>query len=236
MKPLRLLLICLALAPPQMALGAPDRLTGPQVRTLVQNALTEQGLMGDMTISDHRTYPGCDTSPTVRPRNAGWTSVELTCARPTPWKRVISTGISGLTPLTNRTDQPLEKTVLVLTESLAGGTVLEAGHLGSKPVHRIPSDALTGAAEDYVGRRLTANLAAGRPLLGRHLEFDWLVGLNTPVAIVLELSGINVLSTGIAMENGQRGDLINVQNSSSGRIIRATVDGANKVIVRPKMN
>jgi flagella basal body P-ring formation protein FlgA len=212
-----------------------QRLSGDEISKIVTQALEAEGLSASVNISSNRTYPGCEQPVLARPKDSGWQSVEISCAAP-KWSRIVRTGLSAPILLTSSTPAPLDQSVLVLVEPLRGGTVLDATHLALKPVARTPLGALTGTPSDYVGRVLTATMAADRPLLARHLDYDWMVEENTPVAIAVSMNGANILSTGVALANGQRGDLIEVRNAGSGRVIRAFVAGQNKVIVRPKLN
>jgi flagella basal body P-ring formation protein FlgA len=87
-----------------------------------------------------------------------------------------------------------------------------------------------------IGRTLTVNLGEGRPVLARHLEHNWLVTEGTPVAIVYNAAGMLILASGIAAENGQRGQIIAVRNVGSDRLVKAIVTERNKVRVAAKMN
>lgn len=225
-----ILISALCLAQPVQAAS----LTGAQVSDLVQEALSGAGLSGTPQISSARRYPECEATPEVRPTDRSWQTVEVACASPA-WKRVIRTG-AGTAPPVAHSVTAREQTVVVLTEPLAEGTLLQPEHLAQKPVSRVPAHALQGDPSDYVGRRLTSHLAEGRPLLARHLEHVYVVTQDAPVAIEIKSQGIAILSAGIAVDSGQTGERIRVRNSSSGRIVRGIVTGANKVRVFPKTN
>nr|WP_228028358.1 flagellar basal body P-ring formation chaperone FlgA [Donghicola mangrovi] len=126
--------------------------------------------------------------------------------------------------------------VLTLTESLAKGTVIEPQHLTLKPVSEGSLDGLMTDPASVIGRTLTVNLGQGRPVLARHLELNWLVTEGTPVAIVYDAGGMLILASGIAAENGQRGQIIAVRNLGSDRLVKAIVTERNKVRVAAKMN
>lgn len=83
-----------------------------------------------------------------------------------------------------------------------------------------------------VRRRITAGQIVGRHLLSQH----FLINSGAIVTIMVNLDGFSASTQGTAMENGQLGQSIKVQNNSSGVIIEAVVRGENLVETQPKRN
>ncbi len=213
-------------------------LDGAKVRDLVQAALTAAGRPGQPVVSANRGFPPCDTNPTVSPTGTGWHAVRLSCDTPQPWHRMIRVQGGTALPLRHAAPHPPpqdRQSVLVLTESLRRGTVLGPAHLKRADMTATTPETRILTPEQAIGRRLKQDLGAGRPLLARHLEHDWLVQQNDPVTITTTVGAIRIDASGVALEQGQLGQAIRVINPSSGRTIHAIVTGANKVALRPNM-
>lgn len=90
------------------------------------------------------------------------------------------------------------------------------------------------AAADVIGRRMKTPLSARRPLQTRHLMPSFMIEEESKVLITSQAGGISVDMVGYALENGQFGDWIEVQNASSGKTVMAKVIDEKKVVVIAK--
>lgn len=211
-------------------------LDGQAVQAVIAQALRDAGQGGAPVVSANRPYPPCMDPLNVAPHQGGWQAVQVTCASPGGWNRVIRIEGGAAAPrLPGVTDDAPQRPALVLTESLPRGTVLEATHLREAPIGARARGDLVMSPETAIGRRLKSNLGAGQPLLARHLEHDWQVDVGGPVTIATDLGGIRIEAAGVALEPGQMGQDIRVTNAGSGEVVHVTVTGRNKVTVRPNI-
>lgn len=211
-------------------------LDGQAVQARIAQALVDAGQGGAPVVSANRPYPPCADPLDVAPHQGGWQAVQVTCAGPGGWSRVIRIegGIAAPRLPGVPEDQP-QRPALVLAESLPRGTVLDAGHLREAPIGARARGDLVVSLDSAIGRRLKSNLGAGQPLLARHLEHDWQVAEGGPVTIATNLGGIRIEAAGVALEPGQLGQDIRVTNAGSGEVVHVTVTGRNKVTVRPNI-
>jgi flagellar basal body P-ring formation protein FlgA len=77
--------------------------------------------------------------------------------------------------------------------------------------------------ETVVGLKLRRAVAAGAPLAPAALASPRLVERGQIVTLQASSGGISVAMTGTALQDGARGAVIDVQNSSSGRRVQAIV-------------
>jgi flagella basal body P-ring formation protein FlgA len=124
----------------------------------------------------------------------------------------------------------------VLTHPLPKGTTLQASDLILADVAGLGSDTVYSDPALLIGRVLKTNLAAGKSLQPRHLAPDYLVRKDGPVAITAQSGGIAVGMAGLALEDGEAGDVVLVRNLSSNREMRAVVAGPQIVTVQPNIN
>ncbi|WP_346351718.1 flagellar basal body P-ring formation chaperone FlgA [Oceanimonas sp. AH20CE76] len=78
-------------------------------------------------------------------------------------------------------------------------------------------------------QRLLRDLPAGAPLYPALLAPLWMVKKNEQVIIAAGGEGFVVTTTGLALENGSKGELIRVRNVGSQTVIQARVVAENRV-------
>ena len=87
---------------------------------------------------------------------------------------------------------------------------------------------------DVIGRRLKIGVGVNQPVMARHLHPDYLVEEGNEVLISSYAGGISVDMVGYALDNGQFGEWIGVENASSGKMVHAKITGEKKVTVVTK--
>ena len=82
-----------------------------------------------------------------------------------------------------------------------------------------------------VGRMARRALLPGQPIPSNAVEDPWTVARGAMVKVVVEDSGLSIVTYGSAMQSGAAGALIPVRNTDTGVIIRGIVqpDGTVKV-------
>lgn len=213
-----------------------DGMDRAEIEALINEKVAPLGHQAVVHISKYRRFPACSMRPQVTPLIASWETVELHCLDAVPWKRAVRTAIKSIPkPRSIKKDTHAGKKYVVLAKSVRRGDVLEINDL------ELTSAASQGYSDAFdqvvhlVGRRMNAHLGAGRVVLARHLEQEWMVLKGSPVQIVYSAAGVEILAPGQAVENGQLGDLIQVRNSASSHILRGFVSTQNKIKVIAKI-
>jgi flagella basal body P-ring formation protein FlgA len=122
--------------------------------------------------------------------------------------------------------------VPVLRARLNLGETIGAGDIAwhALPVERIDRTMIT-RAEDLVGRQLRRPIMPMTPLRGGDVQRPELVAKGALVGMTLLAPGLTLTATGQALESGGAGDVIQVANSGSRRVVQAMVVGPNQVRV-----
>ncbi|UPK28633.1 flagellar basal body P-ring formation chaperone FlgA [Bradyrhizobium sp. 195] len=83
-----------------------------------------------------------------------------------------------------------------------------------------------------VSRMARRALLPGQPIPSNAVEDPWTVARGAQVKVVVEDSGLSIVTYGSAMQSGAAGALIPVRNTDTGVIIRGIVqpDGTVKVV------
>jgi flagella basal body P-ring formation protein FlgA len=77
--------------------------------------------------------------------------------------------------------------------------------------------------DDVIGQQVTRALAVNETLTHRALTRPAIIRRGVPVMLVYETAGLRVELPGIAEENGRAGELVQVRNPSSGKLLRGRV-------------
>lgn len=88
------------------------------------------------------------------------------------------------------------------------------------------------ARQILVGRMARRALLPGQPIPTNSVEDPWTVARGAMVKVVVEDSGLSIVTYGAAMQSGAAGALIPVRNTDTGVIIRGVVqpDGTVRVV------
>lgn len=241
LRPLPLLL-ALALAPlGGQATTAPattydDGISGIEMQGLIQNAMSAARVSGQVKISATRAYPPCSQPPSIKPQKGKWAMLKVTCNGTRTWTRHIRTTIK---PGNAFQRQPKQQelsgpVVAVLNKSMKKGTVITAADIQMRPVRANNAEGSFSNPAHVIGQRLAKNLGEGRPVQARHLQKNYMIGRDMPVAIQYSGSGMSISTPGISLEDGELGDYIEVRNLSSGTVLKGMVSGPQKITIRAK--
>lgn len=98
------------------------------------------------------------------------------------------------------------------------------------PLSQIRGEVVT-QAEALIGQTPVRTLSSERPIRTHEVSGPILVKKSSLVKIRYSIPGMEISDTGEAMEDGSRGSLINVRNTSSKKLLRAVVTGEGSVSI-----
>ena len=237
-------------------------LDGADISRLIVHKLASQGLNAAPSIKPDRLFPPCNSKPEIEPMFGGWTTVAVRCATGSGWRFMIRTNLTSrptLVPIRDfkpglgvngrATGQAIELAVarpematavvdeievVALARSVSRNEMIAADDI---LMVAISERNVLGAffdPADVIGRRVKIGVGVNQPLMARHLHPDYLVEEGSEVLISSYAGGVSVDMVGYALENGQFGEWIGVENASSGKMVRAKIMGEKKVTVITK--
>ena len=250
-----MLMITSLAAPSAKATG----LSGDEVTALITERLAAENLLAAPVIASNRIFPDCAGKVEILPMFGGWHTVNVACSSRSGWRFAIranvsngnsvrasdwrsggdadSASISGLVaskkPTANHKSAASVQ-VVALSRSVRKGDIITGDDIALVKVAERNAIGAFKGDDDLVGRRLKSSLTAGTPLRTRHLEPDYMVFKDAEVIISSRAGVVNVDVVGIALENGQLGEWIKVQNAGSGQSVFAKVISEKKVAVVTK--
>ena len=237
-------------------------LSGADVSRLIMQRLANEGLEGAPSIKPDRIFPACESRPEINPMFGSWNTVAVLCMGGSGWRFNIRTNLSTRpAPVPIRDfqagvavkagtdgraiDQAVSRVassqtvvdeieVVALSRSVSRNDVIGAGDLVMVAVSERNALGAFFDPADVIGRRMKIGVGVNLPLMARHLHPDFLVEEGNEVLISSYTGGISVDMIGYALENGQIGEWIGVENASSGKKVRGKITGEKKVTVIAK--
>lgn len=237
-------------------------LNGSDISRLIVDKLASQGLNAVPSIKPDRLFPPCDSKPEIEPMFGGWTTVAVRCATGSGWRFMIRTNLTSRPALVPIRDfkpglgvngpangQAIELAVarsematavvdeievVALARSVSRNDMIAADDLLMVAISERNALGAFFDPADVIGRRVKIGVGVNQPLMARHLHPDYLVEEGNEVLISSYAGGISVDMVGYALDNGQFGEWIGVENASSGKRVHAKITGEKKVTVITK--
>jgi flagella basal body P-ring formation protein FlgA len=229
-----LAIICGLVVLPLMAVSEPRVINGEDVRQAIVERLTQAGELAAPNVLPEKQFYVCDQPLEVQPAFGGWRSVSVVCPSPVEWAIVVRAQVKGegLAGVQGN-DVPAAQAVF-LNRPLRRGDRIQSGDVELRPIDPLSSGSIFADPDDVIGRVLTQSITTRLPLMPRHLLREWAVEAEDTLSLVILRGGIQVVSTGVALEAGQFGDTIRVSNAASGVELMGKVVGDRKVEIVSK--
>ncbi|PJC86410.1 flagella basal body P-ring formation protein FlgA [Vibrio sp. HA2012] len=145
-------------------------------------------------------------------------------------KRQLSCNIPGQEwKISIRVKVEIELPVVIAASTISRGTMITADMLKLESITFLqPKDFVTDFSP-LLEKTAKRRIRSGQIVSPSNLEQKWLVKEGDDVVIIASKDGIQATTKGIALESGTEKQQINVKNTGSGKIIRATVTARGKV-------
>lgn len=122
------------------------------------------------------------------------------------------------------------RAVIVPARTIDRDTIIGRDDVVVQKIPRAQADARYATEmEDVLGLAPRRALRAGQPINTGDVAAPQLVKRGEAVTLIYQVPGLTLSARGQAMESGTDGDMVNVLNSQSRRIVRGTVIGRSKV-------
>lgn len=149
-------------------------------------------------------------------------SIPVTCATGAAWTIRVLVRVQML------------REVLVTSRALARGDVVGAGDVRTeaRDVTRLAYGYISGLGA-AAGRQVRRSLGAGTVLTPGMLAAREVVKRGQQVSVVARLDDVQVRASGIALQAGDRGDVVRVKSLSCGCVVQGTVSAPGVVDAMP---
>ena len=151
----------------------------------------------------------------------GNTTIGVRCSEPKDWTLYVSADVA------------VYDEVLVAGRYLARGTRVEAADLvpEKRDLAKLPYGYFV-TPDDVIGMVTTRSVTRGAVLTPSSIKETPLVRRNDKVNIIATSGGLEVHAAGIALEDGRKGERIQVRNVNSKRVVEGVIIGPGVVEVQ----
>lgn len=151
---------------------------------------------------------------------SGTTSVKVHCSSPFPWAIYTKHLVS------------IKKSVLVINKNLPKGHIVTDTDINysTKNIRTLRNGYISDKSF-VLGSQLKRPVREGQPIYSHQLEPIELIKKGDKVNISAKVGSLTVVTSGTALDNGRKGEQIDVKNLRSSRVIRTKIIGASSVEV-----
>jgi len=220
-------------------MAAEQSLTGAEIDHVIKAELSRHQIAGQPQINPAEAHHPCPSGINVAPLFNSWKTIKVTCPDDPKWRFLVrvemdqphrKTAIRSTKKRTIKTnDQPGSLTALALNRSVVKGEMIMAEDIIEVSISAQQNYGVFHSADDVIGRQVRTPITAKNPIKSRQLEPRYLVEEKKPVLIAYSQNGIYVEMSGISLQNGQSGEMVKVENLSSGKTIIGKVIGVRKI-------
>ena len=204
---------------------------------LLKNYLKNKGIESYPSIDRNKKFKSCSEDLKFFPLFKSWTTVEIVCSTPNNnWNIFVRTRAHFDHKNTNNQEKSTKNMIVFSNKSLLKGHIIKKSDLELSNAKRNVGTGIFNNIEDLVGRKLKQNVSLGFPIRSRHLHLEWVINKGDKIDIIQSAGGINISVSGVALENGQKGEKIKVMNLSSEKNLVAWVINEKKVSIKAKIN
>ena len=204
---------------------------------LLKKFLINKGIESYPSINKNKKFKSCGEPLNFFPVFQSWNTVEVVCNGPkNNWNLLIRTRANA--SLEDNTSKEIQKNNMIIfsKKSLKKGQIITKDDLVFKNVKKNIGSDIFNNIEDLVGRKLKQNVSLGFPIRSRHLQLDWVISKGDKIDIIQSIGTIFISASGVALENGQKGEKIRVMNLSSEKNLVAWVLNEKKVTTQTNIN
>ena len=202
-------------------------LSGKEINKNVKKWLASEGIKSNPNFSPKKKFHDCNNNISYKKHNDSFKLIKVTCTGKKPWTIFVKTNANTFKQKKIKAIKSYQ--ILVLNKSIEKGNYLRKSDLIF--INSARQYNFYNNKEELVGRKVKQNLRKGQHLQPRHLFKKYSVNEGDVVIIISKFKNTEVSTGGIAMKSGNIGDILEVKNSRSGKIIKGTLKKNKKINV-----
>ena len=202
-------------------------LSGKEINDNIKKWLASQGIRSNPQFSPNKKLPDCNQNVLLEKHFDNFKLIKVTCRGQKPWTISIKTNSNEVQPKQIKASKITK--ILVLNKSIEKGNYIRKNDLVF--LNSSKKNIFYNNIEELIGRKVKQNLRKGQYIQPRHLFGKYSVNQGDPVVIVSKFKNTEVSTGGIAMKSGNIGDVLEVKNKRSGKIIKGILKKNKKINV-----
>ena len=202
-------------------------LSGEEINNHIKKWLESKDIKSNPKFSPKKQLPECKQNVSYKKYNDSFKMIKVSCEEKNSWTIFVRTNANTLKPKKLKVSN-LNK-MLVLNKSIEKGNYIKKIDLIF--VKSSKKNIFYNSKEELIGRKVKQNLKKGQHIQPRHLYKKYSVNEGDPIVIVSNFKNTEVSTGGVAMKSGNIGDILEVKNRRSGKIIKGILKKNKKVNV-----
>ena len=210
-------------------------LRGQDIINFVNEWASERNYPILAKVNAKRVFFECDAKPSIEPRNPNdLSTLYFKCnQKENPWQILIRT---KQRPSSNVTERGASNFLVSAAKPIKKDSVIRLEDLVLVETTKRNTQSYFSSVNDVIGRKAKRTIYRDQLIKPQHVTTLWLIKADQSVMIVNLAGRIRVETIGVALENGQKNDIIKVQNAFSGEIVSGIVESEKNILVLAKMN
>ncbi len=207
-------------------------INGLELKEIIEDWLVKDGKPANISILEEIKYPECDYSNLILNDISGnGKLIKINCIGKNPWQFIVRNKLVEKKKIKKNTKN---HQVYALKTFKNKGTIILADDLKVVNRKNVINHMFISDKSEIIGRKLKKNTTPNQPLRRSNLENNWLIEKNSLVTIINNKSFITIKEQGVALNDANYMEKINVKNVKSGKIIVGYVKNQKKVIMNTK--
>ena len=202
-------------------------LSGKEINNHIKKWLESENIKSNPQFSPKKKLPDCKQNVLYEKYNNSYKLIKVSCEEKNSWTVFVKTNANTLKQKKLKVSNTNE--MIVLNKSIEKGNYIKKSDLTF--IKSSKKNTFYNRKEDLIGRKVKQNLKKGQYIQPRHLFAKYSVNEGDPVVIVSKFKNTEVSTGGIAIKSGNIGDLLEVKNTRSGKIIKGILKKNKKINV-----
>ena len=202
-------------------------LSGKEINTYIKKWLASEGIKSNPEFSPKKKLPNCNQNVSYEKYYNSSKLIKVSCKDQNSWTIFVQTNAKILKEKKLRILKTNQ--ILVLNKSIEKGHYIKENDLIF--IKTSKKNIFYNNKKELIGRKARQNLRKGQYILPRHLFEKYSVNEGDPVIIVSKFKNTEVSTGGIAIKSGNIGDVLQVKNARSGKIIKGILKKNKKINV-----
>jgi flagella basal body P-ring formation protein FlgA len=210
-------------------------LRGQDIIDLVSEWAVEHNHSIVAKVNPNRVFFECSVKPSIKPRNQDdLSTLNFSCNNnDSDWQISIRT---KPTKSSNTVTKGSPQLLVSAAKPIKKNSVIRAEDLILIQSTKSNTTSYFQSLDDVIGRKAKRTIYRDQLIKPQHVTTLWLVEAGQNILIVNKIGRIRVETIGIALENGQKNDIIKVENAISGETVTGIVENEKNISVLTKMN
>ena len=204
-------------------------LSGEDISKKISEWLITENVSGKPIFSKKSIYKDCSNDLKMTRPFQNYKTIKVSCPDQNGFEVLVRIKTKKILPIKTNIKNTKKFKSIKLKRALEKNDVIELSDLELVLSEKSSNNSFYNNKKDLVGRKIKQNLKMGQLLHPRHLYEKFDIQSGDYLSIVSSVGAASVVVSGKALDSGNLGDLIKVQNLRSGSVIKGYVK-KNKII------